>query len=43
MKRYNMSAKEIALMLMDEVREKVGVRATAGVKEITRILVTNEY
>ena len=31
MKRYNKSAKEIALMLMDEVREKVGVRATAGV------------
>ena len=31
MKRYNKTAKEIALMLMEEVREKVGVRATAGV------------
>ncbi len=31
MKRYNRTAKEIALMLMEEVRENVGVRATAGV------------
>ena len=31
MSRYNMTAREIAVMLMEKVRKKTGVRATAGV------------
>ena len=31
MSRYNMTAREMAVMLMEKVREKTGVRATAGV------------